>query len=130
MRVGHGAEGPAQRADLQALDGPRRGHKLSKETMHTSGVVVSTAQLDFGPVRRSSGILPAPAARAHLIFALCSLHIWEYRLDLIAAILVCGVMSFTADFSTLPSKGAQESDFKSNLKASPKSDLAVSLLGC
>jgi len=50
VRVGHGAEDPAQRADLQALEGPRRGHKISKETIHTSGVVVSSAQLDFGPV--------------------------------------------------------------------------------
>jgi len=25
------------------------GYKLSKETMHASGVVVSSAQLDFGP---------------------------------------------------------------------------------
>ena len=36
MRAGHGADYPAQRADLQALEGPRRGHKRSKVIIHTA----------------------------------------------------------------------------------------------
>ena len=82
MRVGHGAEDPAQQADLQALEGPRRGHKLSNGTIHTAqwgGGFLGPAGLLSGGAEHFTW---APAARAHLIFALCSLYIGEYRLDL------------------------------------------------
>jgi len=83
----HGAEDSAQRTDLQALEGPRRGHRLSKKTIglpHTprseqwGGGFLGPAGLLSGGAQ---AFTCASSARIWF-FALCFLHIGEYRLDL------------------------------------------------
>ena len=78
VRFGHGDEDPAQRADLQALEGPRRGIWLRKETMQWRGGLLGPAGLRSGGAQA----FYLCQQRARIWFALCSLHIGEYKLDL------------------------------------------------